>query len=81
MVILLSVIKSVNILITSLVMNEILTDFGSSRNVFMLITFMTFTKGVESPVYIPPDVLRKEFYNKKVVVIYSFGVKVFECLI
>ena len=31
-----------------------LTDFGSSRNIKMLMTDMTFTKGIGSPTYMEP---------------------------
>ena len=40
---------------------------------------MTFTKGVGSPVYMAPEILKKESY-KKAADIYSFSVTMYECL-
>ena len=34
-----------------------LTDFGSSRNINMMMTNMTFTKGIGSPTYMSPEIL------------------------
>ena len=58
--------------------NGKLTDFGSSRNINMLMTGMTFTKGVGSPTYKAPEVLDKAKY-KKPADVFSFGVMLFEC--
>ena len=44
----------------------------------MLMTNMTFTKGVGTPVSMAPEVLNKEKY-KKSADIFSFGVMLFEC--
>ena len=75
-------IKPDNVLVFSLDeevgVNGKLTDFGSSRNINMLMTNMTFTKGIGSPNYMAPEVLNKEKY-KKPANIFSFGVTVFEC--
>ena len=75
-------IKPDNVLVFSLddllTVNWKLTDFGSSRNVNMLMTIMTFTKGVGTPVYMAPEVLNKEKY-KKPADVYSFGVMMYEC--
>ncbi|ELP87958.1 protein serine/threonine kinase, putative [Entamoeba invadens IP1] len=75
-------IKPDNFLIVSLdqnvKVNGKLTDFGSSRNVNMMMTNMTFTKGVGTPTYMAPEVLKKEKY-KKPADVYSFGITMFEC--
>ncbi|ELP83818.1 serine/threonine protein kinase HT1, putative [Entamoeba invadens IP1] len=77
-------IKPDNILVFSFDLNNKvnakLTDFGSSRNINMLMTNMTFTKGVGTPKYMAPEVLNKEKYTKSADV-YSFGVSLFECVI
>ncbi|ELP91542.1 interleukin-1 receptor-associated kinase, putative [Entamoeba invadens IP1] len=76
-------IKPDNFLVLSLDVNEIvnakLTDFGSSRNVNMLQTNMTFTKGVGTPVYMAPEILKQEKY-KKSADIYSFAITMFETI-
>ena len=75
-------IKPDNVLVFSLdgviTVNGKLTDFGSSRNVNVLMTNMTFTKGIGSPTYMAPEVLGKEKY-KKAADYFSFGVTMFEC--
>ncbi|ELP84381.1 tyrosine kinase, putative, partial [Entamoeba invadens IP1] len=75
-------IKPNNILVFSININEKinakLTDFGSSRNINMLMTNMTFTKGVGTPVYMAPEVLKHEKYNK-CADLYSFGVTMCQC--
>ncbi|EDR24589.1 dual specificity mitogen-activated protein kinase kinase, putative [Entamoeba dispar SAW760] len=40
-----------------------LTDFGSSRNINMMMTNMTFTKGIGTPKYMAPEVLKREHYK------------------
>ena len=45
----------------------------------MLMTNMTFTKGVGTSVYMAPEVLNKEKY-KKGVDVYSLGIMMYECL-
>ncbi|ELP87643.1 protein serine/threonine kinase, putative [Entamoeba invadens IP1] len=74
-------IKPDNILIFSLNVNELitakLTDFGSARNINMLLTNMTFTKGIGTPIYMAPEVLKQEKYKKSADV-YSFGISMFE---
>ncbi|ELP91537.1 serine/threonine protein kinase HT1, putative [Entamoeba invadens IP1] len=74
-------IKPDNILVLSLDVNEKvnakLTDFGSARNVNLLMTNMTFTKGVGTPVYMAPEILKQEKYTKSAD-IFSFGVTMFE---
>ncbi|ELP85520.1 protein kinase domain containing protein, partial [Entamoeba invadens IP1] len=76
-------IKPDNLLVFSLDINDKvnakLTDFGSARNINLLMTNMTFTKGVGTPVYMAPEVLKKEKY-KKSADIYSFGVTLYETL-
>ena len=76
-------IKLDNVLVFSLdgviTVNGKLTDFGSSRNINMLMTNMTFTVGVGTPTYMAPEVLTQEKY-KKAADVFSFGVTVFECL-
>ena len=75
-------IKPDNVLVFSLDevigVNGKLTDFGSSRNVNLLMTNMTFTKGVGSPTFMAPAVLNKE-KSKKAADVYSFGVTMYEC--
>ncbi|ELP85943.1 tyrosine protein kinase, putative, partial [Entamoeba invadens IP1] len=74
-------IKPDNILVFSLDLdqkiNGKLTDFGSSRNINLLMTNMTFTKGIGTPVYMAPEVLKQERY-KRCADIFSFGVTMFE---
>ncbi|ELP87985.1 protein serine/threonine kinase, putative [Entamoeba invadens IP1] len=74
-------IKPDNILIFSLELsvsvNAKLTDFGSSRNVNMLMTNMTFTKGIGTPVYMAPEILNQEKY-KKPADMYSLAITMYE---
>ncbi|ELP84157.1 tyrosine protein kinase, putative [Entamoeba invadens IP1] len=74
-------IKPDNLLVFSLNLNDKvnakLTDFGSARNVNMLMTNMTFTKGIGTPTYIAPEVLNKEKYMKYADVS-SFGITIYE---
>jgi len=58
--------------------NAKLTDFGSSRNINLLMTNMTFTKGVGTPTYMAPEVLNNRKYKREAD-IFSFGVMMFEC--
>ncbi|ELP91138.1 protein serine/threonine kinase, putative, partial [Entamoeba invadens IP1] len=75
-------IKPDNILVFSIELNDgvnaKLTDFGSSRNVNMMMTNMTFTKGIGTPVYMAPEVLKQEKY-KKPADVYSLSVTMCEC--
>ena len=75
-------IKPDNVLVFSIVsvlfVNGKLTDFGSSRNINMLMTNMTFTKGIGTPVYMAPEVINKEKY-KKPADVFSYGVMMYEC--
>ena len=57
-----------------------LKDFWSSRNVNMLMTNMTFTKGIGSPSYMVSKGLDKEKY-KKAVDVFSFGATLFQCFL
>ncbi|ELP91149.1 serine/threonine protein kinase HT1, putative [Entamoeba invadens IP1] len=57
--------------------NAKLTDFGSARNINMMMTNMTFTKGIGTPVYMAPEVLRRKKY-KMPCDIYSFAITMFE---
>ena len=57
-----------------------LTDFGSARNVNMMMTNMTFTKGVGTPAYMAPEILERKKY-KMPSDIYSFGTTILEILI
>ena len=57
--------------------NGKLTDFGSSRNINLLMTNMTFTKGIGTPKYMAPEMLNKEKY-KNWSDIYSFGISMLE---
>ena len=63
-----------------LAVNGKLTDFGSSWNINLLMTNMTFTKGVGTPVFMAPEVPNKEKY-KKPADVYSFGVMLYECFV
>ncbi|ELP84088.1 protein kinase, putative, partial [Entamoeba invadens IP1] len=76
-------IKPDNLLVFSLETNEKvnakLTDFGSARNINLLMTNMTFTRGVGTPVYMAPEILKREKY-KMSADIYSFGVTFYETL-
>ena len=53
--------------------NGKLTDFLNALNVNLLMTNMTFTKGIGTPTYMAPQVLNKEKY-KKAADVYSFDV-------
>ncbi|ELP89083.1 protein serine/threonine kinase, putative [Entamoeba invadens IP1] len=74
-------IKPDNILIFTLEfdakVNGKLTDFGSSRNINMMMTNMTFTKGIGTPAYMPPEVLKQEKYKKSADV-YAFAITMYE---
>ena len=45
----------------------------------MLMTNMTFSKGIGTPIYMSPEVLNKEHY-KKPSDIYSFSITIYECM-
>ena len=60
--------------------NAKLTDFGSSRNINLLMTNMTFTKGIGSPAYMAPEILKREHY-KKPADIYSFAITMLEIMV
>ncbi|GAB1221391.1 hypothetical protein ENUP19_0080G0029 [Entamoeba nuttalli] len=74
-------IKPDNILVLSIdefsKVNGKLTDFGSSRNINMMMTNMTFTKGIGTPTYMAPEILQQQKY-KKAADIYSFGITMYE---
>ncbi|ELP87898.1 protein serine/threonine kinase, putative [Entamoeba invadens IP1] len=76
-------IKPDNILVVSLdetvAIHGKLTDFGSSRNINMMMTNMTFTKGIGSPSYMAPEVLHQDKY-KKPADIFSFAITLYECV-
>ena len=57
-----------------------LTDFGSSRNINMLMTNLTFTKGIGTPKYLAPEILNKDKY-KKPADIYSLSMTMLEIMI
>ena len=75
-------IKPDNVLVfdldEELAVNGKLTDFGSSRNINLLMTNMTFAKPFGTPVYMAPEVLNQEKY-KKAADTSSFGVMMFVC--
>ncbi|ELP92040.1 protein serine/threonine kinase, putative [Entamoeba invadens IP1] len=77
-------IKPDNILIVNLEdgieVNAKLTDFGSSRNINMLMTNMTFTKGIGTPIYMAGELLKGQKY-KKPADVYSFAITMFEIFI
>ena len=62
------------------IINSKLTDFGSSRNVNMLMTNMTFSKGIGTPIYMSPEALNKQHY-KMPADIYSFSITMYETYI
>ena len=74
-------IKPDNFLVISLdenvQINVKLTDFGSSRNINALMTNLTFTKGIGTPMYMAPEVVNKQHY-KKPADIYSFAITMYE---
>ncbi|ELP86667.1 serine/threonine protein kinase pak-1, putative [Entamoeba invadens IP1] len=76
-------IKPDNILVVSMdfetKVNAKLTDFGSSRNINLLMTNMTFTKGVGTPKYMAPEVLNKEKY-RMLSDIFSFAITMYEII-
>ena len=45
----------------------------------MLMTNMTFTTEIGTPIYISPEVLNKQHY-KKPADIYSFSITIYECI-
>ena len=73
-------IKPDNVLVFSLddiiTVNGKLTDFGSSRNINAMMTNMTFTKGIGTPVYMAPEILDRQKY-KTPADMYSFGVTMY----
>ncbi|EDR28406.1 protein serine/threonine kinase, putative [Entamoeba dispar SAW760] len=77
-------IKPDNILVVSLEenikVNGKLTDFGSARNVNLMLNNMTFTKGIGSPTYMAPEILNKKKYEKPAD-IYSFSISLYQTII
>lgn len=61
------------------IINCKLTDFGSSRNINLLITNMSFTKGIGTPKYMAPEILNKKKYQKSSD-IYSFSITIYELI-
>ena len=57
-----------------------LTDFWSSRNVNVLMSIMTFTKGIGTPTYMAPEILNKDKF-KKVEDVFSVDVMPCECFV
>ena len=57
--------------------NAKLTDFGSARNVNLLMTNMTFTKGIGTPKYMSPEMLNKQHY-KTYSDVFSFAITMYE---
>ncbi|BFU20857.1 tyrosine kinase putative [Entamoeba histolytica] len=76
-------IKPDNLLIFSLDKNvpvfAKITDFGSSRNINSMMTNMTFTKGIGTPVYMAPEVLDQSRY-KTAADVFSLSVTMFETM-
>ncbi|KAL7717799.1 Protein kinase domain containing protein [Entamoeba marina] len=74
-------IKPDNLLVTSLEenvpVNAKLTDFGSSRNINILMNNKTFTKGIGSPAYMAPEVLKRSKYQATAD-IFSFAITMYE---
>ncbi|EDR26922.1 proto-oncogene tyrosine protein kinase FER, putative [Entamoeba dispar SAW760] len=77
-------IKTDNVLVFSvdkgIPVNAKLTDFGSSRNVNMMRSNMTFTKGIGTPMYMAPEVLDQSKYSEKADV-FSFAIVMYETFI
>ncbi|ELP89031.1 protein serine/threonine kinase, putative [Entamoeba invadens IP1] len=76
-------IKPDNVLIfdvTSIITtNAKLSDFGSSRNINLLLSNMSFTKGVGTPVYMAPEIYNKNRYSVAADV-FALGITIFECM-
>ncbi|ELP86105.1 protein serine/threonine kinase, putative [Entamoeba invadens IP1] len=74
-------VKPDNTLVVSLnkedAVNGKLTDFGASRNINSLLSNMTFTKGIGTPVYMAPEVMNQEKYTFPADV-YSFTIGMLE---
>lgn len=61
----------------STVVNAKLTDFGTCRNINLLMTNMSFTRGIGTPKYMAPELLDRQHY-KKPADIYSFSITMYE---
>ncbi|EDR27922.1 protein serine/threonine kinase, putative [Entamoeba dispar SAW760] len=76
-------IKPDNFLVVSIDENQQinckLTDFGSSRNINMMMTNMTFTKGIGTPKYMAPEVLNREHYKMESD-IYSYAITMLQII-
>ncbi|GAB1228268.1 hypothetical protein ENUP19_0389G0001 [Entamoeba nuttalli] len=76
-------IKPDNFLVVSLddsiEVNCKLTDFGSARNINLMMTNMTFTKGIGTPKYMAPEVLNREHYKMQSD-IYSFSITMLQVI-
>ncbi|GAB1226950.1 hypothetical protein ENUP19_0312G0002 [Entamoeba nuttalli] len=76
-------IKPDNFLVVSLddniKVNCKLTDFGSARNINLMMTNMTFTKGIGTPKYMAPEVLNREHYKMQSD-IYSFSITMLQVI-
>ena len=59
------------------IINAKLTDFGSSRNINLMMTNMTFTKEIGTPSYKSPEIINEQHY-KKPSDIYSFAITISE---
>ena len=71
-------IKPDNFLVTNLDESGVVNaDFGSARNVNMLMTNMTFTKGIGSPKYMAPEILNREHYKDQAD-IFSLAITMYE---
>ncbi|ELP83726.1 protein serine/threonine kinase, putative [Entamoeba invadens IP1] len=75
-------IKPDNFLLFSIeeseVVNAKLTDFGSSRNINMMMTNMTFTKGIGTPIFMAPEILNGGKKYKMPADVFSFAITMYD---
>ncbi|ELP92222.1 protein serine/threonine kinase, putative [Entamoeba invadens IP1] len=76
-------VKPDNVLVfnkTSIITTNVkLSDFGSSRNINLFLSNMSFTKGIGTPVYMAPEIYNKNKYSQAADV-YALGITLLECM-